>query len=94
MKALVAADTFATFTAFLWLYLFRMVAAHYDAQPAYGRSGAWDFWVYLPLGLGLSVLIAIGFFTFVKRRPKTVALVGTAALFLMLPYGMMLSGGV
>lgn len=93
-KRLIAADVFAAFQTVLWASLFRMMATHYAALPSFGYSGTWDFWVYFPLVMTLSLLLAAVVFNFVVRRADALTLVTGAALLVLLPYGMMIGGGV
>ena len=94
MKKLIAADAFVALPTAIWLYLFIVMSAHCAALPAYGHSGAWDFWVYFPLGMVLGLIAAIVAFNFIKPRPGVLAVIAGAALLSILPYGMMISGGV
>jgi len=93
-RALVAADLFAALPTLIWLCLFKAASDHYGALPAYGYSGAWDFWVYFPLVLSLGLLIAMSIFTFIVRRPGVLALIAGVALLPILPYVAMIGGGV
>ena len=91
---MIAADVFAAFPTLLWASLFRMMATHYAALPSFGYSGTWDFWVYFPLLVTLSLLLAAVVFNFVVRRADALTLVAGAAMLALLPYGMMIGGGV
>ena len=94
MKALIAADVFAALPTVIWMLVFRGMSAHYASMPAYGYSGAWDFWVYFPLGMVLGLLAAFVTFNFIKRSPGALAWIGGAAMLPVLPFGMMVGGGV
>ena len=91
---LIVADVFAALPTVLWAYLFQMMATHYAALASLGYSGTWDFWVYCPLGVTLGLLLAAAVFNFIVRRADALALVSGAALFALLPYSMMIGGGV
>ena len=93
-KRLIAADVFAALPTVLWAYLFQMMATYYAALPSFGYSGTWAFWVYFPLVVTLGLLLAAVVFNFVVRRADVLALVSGAALFALLPYGMIIGGGV
>lgn len=93
-KRLIAADVFAALPTVLWASLFRMMTNHYAALPSFGYSGTWDFWVYVPLLVTLGLLLAAVVFNFLVRRADALTLVSGAALFALLPYGMMIGGGV
>lgn len=93
-KRLIAADVFAALPALLWACLFRIMATHYATLPSFGYSGTWDFWVYFPLFTTLGLLLAAIVFNFVVRRADALTLVAGAAMLALLPYGMMIGGGV
>src|SRR5688572_13003129 len=57
------ANVLATVSGVVWSMLFIRAADHYRHVATFGYpeiSGAWDLWVYLPLGLTVgSLLIAL-----------------------------------
>ena len=94
MKVAVLANAFAALPTFIWTYLFLTMANHYAPLPAYGYSGAWDFWVYFPMAMALALLIAIVVLNRCVRKPGILVLIAGVGLLPILPYGMMISGGV
>lgn len=93
-KRLIAADVFAAIPTLLWAYLFRVMSAHYATLPSFGYAGTWDIWVYLPLLITFGLLTAAVIFNFVFPRASALTLIAGAALIGLLPYGMMIGGGV
>jgi len=93
-KQLIAADVFAVLPMLLWAYLFLTMATHYASLPSFGYPGTWDFWVYFPLFVTLGLLVAAVVFNFVVRRADALTLIAGAAMVALLPYGMMIGGGV
>ena len=91
---LIAADVFAALPTFVWLYIFAAEVDHYASMPKHGYSGVWDGAVYFPLAMSLGLLMAIAVFNFATRKPAMIALIAGAALLPILPFGMMISGGV
>ena len=54
----------------IWSLLFFSAVHHYSYVATFGYpgiTGAWDFWVYLPLGIALGLLLSALVFNFVLR---------------------------
>lgn len=94
MKALIAPNVFAALPSLIWFYLFIEQADRYAKLPAYGYSGTWDLEVYFSLAMLLILLISMVIFTFVIHRQTVIVAIASVALFLLLPYGFMMGGGI
>lgn len=93
-KRLIAADVFAALPTLLWASLFRMMVAHYAALPSFGYSSSWNVGVYIPLSMTLCLLFAAVVFNFFVRRADALTLIAGAAMLALIPYGVMIGGGV
>ena len=56
-----------------------------------GYSHEGNFWVYLPLGMALGLLVAALVLNFVVRRADLLALIAEVSPLAILPYGMIIS---
>ena len=81
----------------IWAWLFVRAAGHYAEVAKYGypdATGRWDFWVYLPLGITLGLLLSALVFNLVLRSAEVLVVLSALALMGVLPYLVMTSGGV
>lgn len=91
------ANVAAAMAMLLWATLFFRAADHYAKVAAYGypeMTGAWDTWVWLPLGIAVGLLVAILVFNFVLRSAPALLVLTALAWFMVLPYLIATSGGV
>jgi hypothetical protein len=92
------ANSIAAVSGVIWFLLFLRTADHYREAAKFGypdMTGAWDFWVYLPLGLTIGTLLLALAANFLFRS-AVVPLVAFSviALAAVLPYLVWTSGGV
>jgi hypothetical protein len=82
----------------IWSLLFLRAASHYRHVATFGypdATGQWDFWVYLPLGMSLGLLLgAVLVNTVAKPFASLLCGLSLASLPLVLWYLLMTSGGV
>ena len=91
------ANLLAPLLAIIWGWLFYAAARHYGTVAKLGYpdiTGAWDLWVYLPLGMALGLVLGILFFNFVLRSAAALIVLSSVALLALPFYVMMMSGGV
>jgi ABC-type branched-subunit amino acid transport system permease subunit len=91
------ANVLTPLLAIIWGSLFYAVASHYSTIAKLGypdMTGAWDFWVYLPLGMALALVLGILVFNFVLRSAAALVALSSVALLALLPYVVMMGGGV
>jgi len=91
------ANVLAPLLAIVWGWLFYAVASHYSIVAKLGypdMTGAWDFWVYLPLGLALGLVLGILVFNFVLRSAAALIVLSSVALLALPFYVLMMGGGV
>ena len=78
----------------LWFALFVRAASHYHEITKFGYPGAWDIWVYAPLGMTIGLLFgAVISIRFLKRVDALIPL-SILALVAAFPYLVMTGGGV
>jgi hypothetical protein len=84
----------------IWSLLFFRAVGHYSYVATFwypDATGVWDFWVYLPLGIALGLLLSALVFNFVLRSADAfmfLAVVAFMTLMAVLPYLVMTGGGV
>jgi hypothetical protein len=84
----------------IWSLLFFRAASHYSYVATFGypdATGAWDFWVYLPLGIALGLLLSALVFNLALRSAGaliSLSVLALMALMAVLPYLVMTSGGI
>ena len=92
------ANVLAALSGLIWALLFIRAASHYADVAKYGYpdlTGAWDFWVYLPLGLAMgSLFIALAVNILFRSGAVLLIIFSVAALAAVLPYLVMTGGGV
>ena len=92
------ANSIAAVSGVIWFLLFLRAADHYREVAKYGYpgiTGAWDFWVYLPLGLTIGTLLLVLAATFLFRWAAALLIAfSVIALAAVLPYLLWTSGGV
>ena len=97
MRELLIADAFAVLPTGAWFLIFRGTVVYYRRRAAYDPSGVWsewDFWVYFPLGMSLSLLVAALTFNYAVRRADLLTLTAGASLLATIPWAWILSIGV
>lgn len=97
-RMLGCANSIAAVSGIVWLLLFLRAADHYREVAKFGypdMTGAWDFWVYLPLGLTAGTLLLALAANFLFRSAAAVLVVlSVIALAGVLPYLIWTGGGV
>jgi hypothetical protein len=97
-RMLGCANSIAAVSGVIWLLLFLRAADHYREVAKFGYpdlTGAWDFWVYLPLGLTIGTLLLALAANFLFRSAVAPLIVfSVIALAAVLPYLVWTSGGI
>jgi hypothetical protein len=92
------ANVLAALSGALWTMLFFRAANHYSDVAKYGYpdfTGAWDFWVYLPLVLAIGSFVLALVVNFLMRSWAPVQIAFSfMALVGVFPYLVMTGGGV
>jgi hypothetical protein len=82
----------------VWWLLFLRAASHYRHVATFGYPGAtgeWDFWVYMPLGMTVGLLLcAVLVNTVAKPFAWHLGVLALGSLPVVLWYLLMTSGGV
>jgi hypothetical protein len=97
VKARGCANLAIAVSAAIWALLFLRAANHYSYVATFGYPGAtgvWDFWVYLPLGMAIGLLLCALVFNLAFRSAGASLVLAVAALLAVPPYLVMTSGGV
>lgn len=96
-KLVGCANLAAGLSVIIWALLFFRAASHYSYVATFGypdATGTWDFWVYLPMGMALGLLLSALLFNFLLRSAESLVVLSALALLGVVPYLIMTGGGV
>lgn len=98
MNARGCANLIAMLAVPVWSLLFLRAASHYRQIATFGypdATGEWDFWVYLPLGMAVGLLLcAVLVNTVAKPFAWLLSALSLGSLLVVFWYLLMTSGGV